>query len=121
MKVSYSCTDNICSVISSHKKKLIKNNAPNTKPCNSRTKSKCPLNGQCQSQDIIYKCTVSRSVYPDKVYSGTAEGDFKKRYDSITKSFRNERYTKKQQKYLRVYMGNKGKTPRKSVFEMVDS
>ena len=93
MKVSYSCTGNICSVISSHKKKLIKNNAPNTKPCNSRTKSKCPLNGQCQSQDIIYKCTVSRSVYPDKVYSGTAEGDFKKRYDSITKSFRNERYT----------------------------
>ena len=72
----------------------MKNNAPNTKPCNCRTKSKCLLSGQCQSQDIIYKCTVSStSVNPDKVYLGTAEGDFKKRCHNYTKSFRNKRYT----------------------------
>ena len=71
----------------------MKNNAPNTKPCNCRTKSKCLLSGQCQSQDIIYKCTVSTSVNPDKVYLGTAEGDFKKRYHNYAKSFRNKRYT----------------------------
>ena len=93
VKVSYSCTENISSITSSHNKKLIKNNAPNTKPCNCRNKSACPLNGQCQSQDIIYKCTVSTSVNPDKVYLGTAEGDFKKRYGNHTKSFRNKRYT----------------------------
>ena len=52
----------------------MKNNAPNTKPCNCRTKSKCPAN-------------------PDKVYLGTAEGDFKKRYHNHAKSFRNKRYT----------------------------
>ena len=56
-------------------------------------KSTCPLNGQCQTQDIIYKCTVSTSVNPDKVYLGTAEGDFKKRYHNHAKSFRNKRYT----------------------------
>ena len=44
----------------------MKNNAPNTKPCNCRTKSKCPLNCQCKSQDITYKCTVSISVNPDR-------------------------------------------------------
>ena len=93
VKLSYSCTENIFSIISSHSKKLIKNNAPNKNLCNCRTKSTCPLNGQCQSQDKIYKCTVSTPLNPDKVYLGTAEGDFKKRYYNHTKSFRNKRYT----------------------------
>ena len=61
-------------------------------PC--RTRSTCLLNGQCQSQDIIYKCTVSTSVNLDKVYLGRAEGDFKKPYHNHLKSFRNKRYTK---------------------------
>ena len=93
MKVNYSCTQNISSIIVWHNKKLMKNNAPNTKPCNYRTKSKYPLNGQCQSQDISYRFTVSIWVNPDKVYLGTAEEDFKKRYHNHTKSFRNKRYT----------------------------
>ena len=93
MKVSYSCTENFSSIIRSNNKKLVKTNASNTKPCNCRTKSTCPVNGHCQSQDIIYKCTVSTPVNPDKVYLGTTEGDFKKRYYNHTKSFRNKRYT----------------------------
>ena len=56
----------------------MKNNAPNTKSCKCRTKSKCILNDQCQHQDIIYKCTISTSVDPDKVYLGTAGGDLQK-------------------------------------------
>ena len=52
-----------------------------------------PLNGQCQSQDISYKCTVSTSIKPDKRYLGTAEGDAKKRYYNRTKFFRDKRYT----------------------------
>ena len=93
MKVSYSCTE-ISSIISSHSKRLIKNNSLDTKPCSCRTKSTCPLNSQCQTQDIICKCIVSTSVNPDKVYLGTAEGDFKKSYHNQTKSFRNKQYTK---------------------------
>ena len=60
---------------------------------NEKQCSKCPLSDQCQSQDLIYKCTVSTSVNPDKVYLGIAEGDFKNRYHKCTKSFRNKRYT----------------------------
>ena len=85
--------ENMSSIISSHNNKLMKNNALSIKPCNCRTKSKCPLNGQCQSQEIIYKCTVSTSINPDKVYLGITEGDFKNRYHKRTKSFRNKRYT----------------------------
>ena len=75
-----------------------------------------PLNAPCQSLDIIYKCTVSKSVNPDKVYLGTAEGGFKKRYHNHMKSFYNKRYIS-----FLVYTETKGEIPRKSVFEMVNS
>ena len=42
---------------------------------------------------INHKCTISTSVNPDKVYLGTAEGDFEKLYHNHTKSIRNKRYT----------------------------
>ena len=78
------------------------------------------LNGQCQSQDIIYKCTVSTSVNPDKVYLGTAEGDFKKLYHNHMKSFCNKQYTndKSLSKYI---LEIKEKHQEIFVFEMVNS
>ena len=81
----------------------MKNNTPNTKPCNCRTKSTCPLNGQFQTQDVIYKFIVSTSVNPDKTYLGAAEGNFKK-HQNHTKSFRNKRYAndKSFSKYIRT-------------------
>ena len=65
------------SVIKSYDKKVINKEL---KPCNCRVKSECPLNGQCQVTDIIYKCTVLSPDKLKKVYLGTAEGDFKKRF-----------------------------------------
>ena len=93
MKVSYSCTENISNIISSRNKRLIKNNAPNTKPCNCRTKSTWPLNGQVSNSGRNLQITVLTSVNPDKVYLGTAEGDFRKCYYNHVKFFRNKRYT----------------------------
>ena len=78
------------SMIKSQNKKVIKD-VKELKSCNCRVKSKCPLNGQCQVTDIyIYKCTVSSPDKPKKVYLGTAEGDFKKRFYNHRKSFNNE-------------------------------
>ena len=48
--------------------------------CNCRNKGDCPLDGLCQTNDVIYKCVVSTKNMPEKVYLGTAEGDFQKRY-----------------------------------------
>ena len=42
---------------------------------NCRNKGDCPLDGLCQTNDIIYKCVVSTKNMPEKVYLGTAEGD----------------------------------------------
>ena len=90
VKVSYSCTQNMSSMIKSHNKKVINKDVKESKSCNCRVKSECPLNGQCQVTDIIYKCTVLSPDKPNKVYLGTAEGDFKKRFYNHRKSFNNE-------------------------------
>ena len=63
--------------------------------CYCRNKSVCPLDGGCQQNDVIYKYISSTSVKPDKVYLGTAEGEFKKRYYNHNKSFRHRSYANK--------------------------
>ena len=92
VKVSYSCTPNVDSIIKPHNKRL--NNVENkqTKHCNCRKKQECPLEGKCRSEDIIYKCVVTATGQPRNVYLGTAEGDFKQRYYTHKKSFRNRKY-----------------------------
>ena len=78
------------SMTKSHNKKVINKDVKELKSCNCRVKSECPLNGQCQVTDIIYKCTVLSPDKRNKVYFGTAEGDFKKRFYNHWKSFNNE-------------------------------
>ena len=93
VKVSYSCTQNMSSMIKSHNKKVINKDVKESKSCNCRVKSECPLNGQCQVTDIIYKCTVLSPGKSNKVYLATAEGDFKKQFYNHRKSFNNSAQT----------------------------
>ena len=67
-----------------------------------------PINSQCQSQDIIYKCSVSISRNTDKVHLKTAEGGFCCYYNR-TKSFCNKRYTNGTS--ISKYICYEGKTP----------
>ena len=75
VKVSYSCTPNVGSIIKSHNKKLTNAEKQQTKHCNCRKKQECQLEGKCRSEDIIYKCVVTATGHPRKVYLGTAEGN----------------------------------------------
>ena len=52
VKVSYSCTQNMSSMIKSHNKKVINKDIKELKSCNCSLKSKCPLTCQCQVTDI---------------------------------------------------------------------
>ena len=92
VKVSYSCTENMTNMIKSHNKKATMSNEKSKAACNFRNKGDCPFDGLCQTNDIIYKCVVSTKNMPEKVYLGTAEGDFKKRYYNHRKSFKNRLY-----------------------------
>ena len=80
---------NMSSMIKSRNKKVINKDGKESKPCNCRVKSEYPLNGQCEVTDIIHKCTVISPDKPNKVYLGTAEGDFKKWFYDHRKLFNN--------------------------------
>ena len=90
VKVSYCCTHNVGNIIKSHNKKLINSSNHHEHPCNCSKKEDCPLEGKSRTENIIYKCIVSTSGHPNKIYLGTAEGGFKKRYYNHISSFKNE-------------------------------
>ena len=63
-------------IIKSHNKELINSSNHHAQPCNGRKREDCPFEEECRTENIFYKCIVSTSGHPDKVYLGTAEGDF---------------------------------------------
>ena len=80
VKVSYCCTQNVASIIKSHSKKLINTSIYNTLSSSCRKKHECPLDSTCRVENIVYKCVAAVHGYPNKVYLGTAEDDFKQRF-----------------------------------------
>ena len=87
VKVSYSCTR-----IKGHNKKIVQKETQETLECNCRVKTDCPLNGDCNKENVIYKCTATTCI-SKKVYLGLIEGEFKKqRYYGHVKSFKNKFY-----------------------------
>ena len=73
VKVSYCCTKNLWSIIKAHNEKVTNAKVTPRGQYNCKNKNDCPLDGNCQTSDIIYKCIASTAVKPDKIYLGTAE------------------------------------------------
>lgn len=92
VKVSYSCTENIGTIIKNHNAKISSPPVQETRNCNCRKKNECPLNGECQKSSVIYKCSVTAPDFPDKVYIGLTEKDFKTRWNSHKQSLTNNKY-----------------------------
>ena len=90
VKVSYSCTKNIKSIINSHNKKVLHQNRPypNEQKCNCIKNEVCPLNGNCQVENIVYEATITcnEQTYGKNIYIGIAETTFKKRYRNHKRS-----------------------------------
>ena len=64
---------------------------PNRKTCNCRQPTNCPLDGNCLSNCIIYKATVS-SEKEQVAYIGLTSTRSKERYNNHNKSFNHEKY-----------------------------
>ena len=61
VKVSYSCMNNVKSIITSHNTRIIRKSQPqdiSAENCNCRNKHTCPLQNKCMSKDIVYKATI---------------------------------------------------------------
>ena len=94
VKLSYSCMSNVASLISGiNSKKLKKKQIAETPKCNCVDRNKCPLAGRCQYECVVYKVEVHSQKPCDKrVYIGSTQGPFKKRYYNHKSSFTHERY-----------------------------
>ncbi len=83
--------NNMAAIISSHNAKILAP-APESpqRTCNCRQPQNCPLNGNCLTECVVYKATVSASQTPDRHYYGLTEGPFKTRFNAHSRSFRAE-------------------------------
>ena len=89
VKLSYSCTKNIESIISSHNKRVLKEeNTEQKRTCNCRCKKDCPLDGNCLVSSLVYKAevTTTNSVHS---YIGNTGNEFKERYTQHKNTFKN--------------------------------
>ena len=58
--------------------------------CNSRDKVRCPLEGKCKQECVVYKVEVysdSNNKRNKKIFFGSTQGDFKTRYYNHKTSF----------------------------------
>ena len=82
VKISYSCSQNFKNIIKANNTLKLKNNT-NTKKeeqeCNCQKKNKCPLDGKCKIDTVIYEATITTPTETKK-YIGSTEGSFKQRF-----------------------------------------
>ena len=63
-----------------------------TKTCSCRSKDKCPLNGRCLQESLVYQASVSADAKTYR-YIGLTEHSFKQRFTNHNQSFRHEKYS----------------------------
>ena len=91
VKVSYSCTPNMASIISSHNRRVTGAVEDHVElGCNCRSgRASCVLQGRCLTPNVVYKCTVS-AQQECKEYIGLTSNTFKQRYYAHSNSFNKE-------------------------------
>ena len=72
-----------------HNKKVSNEKVTPRNQWNYKNRNNCPLDGNCQTSGITYKCIASTTINSGKIYPGTAEGNFKERYYNHKTSFKN--------------------------------
>ena len=99
VKLSYSTTANMKSIISSHNRKILTKNEPNeiAQLCNCR--GECILPGICRSKCVVYKASNENIQY-----IGSTSNELKIRYRNHKSSFINE--DKKNETALSQYIWN---------------
>ena len=85
VKVSYSCMPNMGSIIKSHNTRILTPPPPaRAKTCNCQrpgpNSENCPLKGECITESVVYKATVTAPNTPAKHYVGLAGNSFKERW-----------------------------------------
>ena len=96
IKVSYSCTDNLLTIIKKHNRKILETSKtpPTENNCTCRIKNDCPLENNCLTTSVVYNANVTTESDATGVnYIGLTEGTFKQRYTQHKLSFRIRKYS----------------------------
>ena len=88
VKVGYSCTKNMATLIKGHNTALLK---PKEKDLECNCRAECPLDGKCRAKNVVYEATV-RTADCTKKYVGLTASEFKTRHASHKTSMQHERY-----------------------------
>ena len=98
MKVSYSCTDNLQTIIKKHNRKILETSKTTSteNKCNCRKKNDRPLKYNWLTSSVVYNANVTtENDTTRKNYIGLTEATFKQRYTQHKLSFRNRNYSSK--------------------------
>ena len=85
LKLSYSCTPNMKTIISGHNAKILKKasekgeETPKGCNCQISVRQNCPMPGRCREETLIYKATIETLDSTER-YIGMTENSFKSRY-----------------------------------------
>ena len=93
VKISYRCMPNMGQVIAKHNHKVAKQQVQQPLPkCNCRGgTSKCPVNGVCLTEGVVYQATVTRSDNDaTETYTGLTARTFKVRLYEHTQDFNHQ-------------------------------
>ena len=92
IKLSYSCTPNMQSIITQHNSQLLnREEKQQHRSCNCRSKPNCQFSGKCLTPCIVYKAEVIADG-EKYAYFRAYEDMFKTRYNNHVKSFKHEKY-----------------------------
>ena len=87
---------NIKDTIAKHNKSQLNNSQDPRKYCNCRDKTRCPINGKCKEEGIIYQAIVKakdsenrHTAESTETYIGLTETEFKHRYVNHKQSYNN--------------------------------
>ena len=61
VKVSYSCMQNMSKIYKGHNGKITSAPCNQLTLCNCQEKGECPMDGKCQTMDVVYDCRVTSS------------------------------------------------------------
>ena len=90
VKISYSCMNNISSILSTHNKKIL-NPKQTFFGCYCRSKNNCQLDGECLTPNITYRADITTDN-DHKFYYGISEITFKHRHSNHTGDFKHVKY-----------------------------
>ena len=90
-------------LIKGHNKKVTSKPPDQRLKWNCRKKTECPMEGNCQVNNIVYKCDVIKP-FSKNVYLGLAERELKSRFYDYKLSYKHKRYSNKTT--LSSYLGH---------------